>query len=115
VVEAPQLWREDGRLYLFYSANAFDGDLYAVGYATCETPLGPCRDAPGNPILKSACAASGPGHQTLVRDGDETWMLYHAWPANENADERRLWLDRVTWEDGRPVVHGPTCTQQTAG
>jgi beta-xylosidase len=114
VVEGPQLWKEDGRYYLFYSGNAFDGDLYAVGYATCESPLGPCTDAPENPILKSACDASGPGHHTLVRDGDTTWIVYHAWPKASAAEKRELWLDRVEWKDGKPVVDGPTCEPQTA-
>ncbi len=115
VVEAPTLWREGERLYLFFSANAFDSDLYAVGYATCDGPLGPCEDAPENPILKSACNASGPGHQTLVRDGDgDTWILYHAYPADSAADERVLWIDRLDWEDGKPVVRGPTCDPQQA-
>jgi hypothetical protein len=25
---------------------------------------------------------------------------------------RRLWLDRVDWVDGKPVVHGPTADPQ---
>jgi len=114
LVEAPTLWRQDGRLYLFYSANAFDSDQYATGYATCEAPTGPCEDAPENPILRSACEASGPGHQTIVRDDDgETWIVYHAWPAS-GEEERELWIDRLAWEDGKPVVKGPTCRPQPA-
>jgi beta-xylosidase len=112
VVEAPQLWKEDGRYYLFYSGSAFDTPSYAVGYATCDGPLGPCADAAENPILKTACRASGPGHATLVRDGDETWILYHAWP--QAFDKRMLWLDRVEWGHGKPVVNGPTCEPQSA-
>jgi beta-xylosidase len=112
VVEAPQLWKEDGRYYLFFSGSAFDTPSYAVGYATCAGPLGPCKDAPENPILKTACSASGPGHSTLVRDGDRTWILYHAWP--RAFDKRVLWLDRLEWEHGKPVVNGPTCEPQSA-
>jgi beta-xylosidase len=116
VIEAPQLVRHDGRLYLFYSANAFDADAYAVGYAECDGPLGPCRKAAGNPILRSSPAAAGPGHSFLVTTpGGETWLLYHAWPPDaigSVAPGRRLWLDRVDWADGRPVVHGPTADAQ---
>ena len=112
VIEAPQLVRHEDRLYLFYSANAFDSDSYAVGYATCDTPLGPCRDAAENPILKSSPAAAGPGHSYLVTSADgSTWLLYHAWPPEAIGSVmpgRQLWLDRVTWPAGRPVVHGPT-------
>jgi beta-xylosidase len=115
VVEAPTMWKQDGRYYLFYSGEAYDGELYAVGYATCEGPLGPCADAPENPILKSACGAAGPGHQALVRDGaGDTWIVYHAWPAGAPFEQRLLWLDRLRWEDGKPVVAGPTCRAQPA-
>ncbi len=114
VVEAPTMWREAGRLYLFFSGNAFDSDLYAVGYATCVGPLGPCRDAPENPILHSACRASGPGHQAIVLDGaGDTWLAYHAYPA-EGGDRRLLWIDRLRWKTGKPVVSGPTCRPQPA-
>ncbi len=116
VVEAPQLVRHAGRLYLFYSANAFDADAYAVGYAVCDTPLGPCADAPENPVLRTAPAAAGPGHSFLVTDRDgDTWLLYHAWPPDAVGSVepgRRLWLDRVEWVDGRPVVRGPTAEPQ---
>lgn len=116
VVEAPQMVRHDGRYYLFYSANAFDSDAYAVGYATCDTPLGPCRDAPENPILAGSERAAGPGHSYLVTTpAGQTWLLYHAWPPDAVGSVepgRTLWLDRVDWVDGKPVVRGPTHTPQ---
>lgn len=119
VIEAPQLFPHDGVYYLFYSAGAFDSDGYAVGYARCATPLGPCEDAPENPILTSGGGAAGPGHCSIVTgpDGQSTWMLYHAWPPGEvgsgvSARGRRLWLDRIDWRDGNPVVQGPTSVEQ---
>jgi beta-xylosidase len=112
VIEAPQMVTHDGRLYLFYSANAFDRDVYAMGYATCDGPLGPCRKAAENPILKSSPAAAGPGHSYLVTASDgQTWLLYHAWPPDaidSVLPGRQLWVDRVDWIDGKPVVRGPT-------
>jgi beta-xylosidase len=118
LVEAPSMWKHAGRYYLFYSANSFDTPNYAVGYATCTSVYGPCRDAPENPILHSRCAAAGPGHQTLFLDArGQTWMAYHAWePAHvgdsPGAPGRLLWIDRVDWKNGKPVVHGPTCSPQ---
>ena len=116
VIEAPQMVRHDGRWYLFYSANAFDSAEYALGYATCDGPLGPCHKAPENPVLRSAGAAAGPGHAFLVTvPGGQTWLLYHAWPADAIGSVlpgRQLWLDRVDWVDNRPVVRGPTADPQ---
>jgi beta-xylosidase len=114
-VEGPFLWRQDGRLYLFYAANAYDTADYAEGYAVCDGPLGPCRKASDNPILVSADPASGPGHASMVAHGGRTWLLYHAWPKGAEgavSPGRQLWLDEVTWAEGRPTVQGPTATPQ---
>ncbi|MEU7873965.1 glycoside hydrolase family 43 protein [Dactylosporangium sp. NPDC049140] len=113
VVEAPFLWRHGAGLLLFYAANAYDTAAYAEGYARCDTPLGPCRKAPGNPILASRGGASGPGHASMVEQDGRTWLLYHAWPPGAEGSTspgRRLWLDEVTWDGDTPVVHGPTDT-----
>ncbi|MFD2767114.1 glycoside hydrolase family 43 protein [Micromonospora eburnea] len=115
VVEAPFLWRHDGRLFLFYSGNGYASKAYAEGYATCDTPAGPCEKAPENPILRSDSAASGPGHAAMVEYDGRTWLLYHAWQpgaVGTSPPGRQLWLDEVTWEGGRPHVHGPTGSPQ---
>jgi len=115
VVEGPFLWRHGERLFLFYAANAYDTAAYAEGYATCDTPLGPCRKAAQNPILASRGNASGPGHASMVEQDGRTWLLYHAWPAGAEGSQspgRQLWLDEVTWDGDRPTVHGPTSDPQ---
>jgi beta-xylosidase len=114
VVEGPVLRKHGGRYYLFYSGNAFDSDSYAVGYDTCDSPLGPCRDAPENPILKKRCRAMGPGHNALIDVDGQTWIVYHAWLPNHAGDKRVLWIDKLDWRDGKPRVDGPTCTSQHA-
>ena len=117
VVEAPTMWKHDGRYYLFFSGSHWDTPYYAVGYATCQGPMGPCKEAPENPILQyhaGGCNAEGPGGQTIVEDATgQTWMLYHAWLGDSTSydvqGQRALWLDRLDWKDGKPVIHGPTC------
>lgn len=89
VVEAPTMMHRPEGYYLFFSANDFGwprgaaASPYAIGAALCETPLGPCRDLPANPLLESSRAAgvcrSGPGHQSLLQRGTETLLAYHAW------------------------------------
>jgi beta-xylosidase len=117
VVEAPTMFKHDGKYYLFFSANDYGGGDYAVGYAACDSPTGPCQDAPENPILKSRLdppLVLGPGHQALIQVGEQTWIVYHAWEtvAGGRGDSRFMWIDRVNWADGKPQVQGPTTDPQ---
>ena len=41
LVEAPTLWQQDGKYYLFYSANAYNDRRYATGYAVADDIFGP--------------------------------------------------------------------------
>lgn len=115
LIEGPFFHRHDGKLLLFFAANAYDRDTYAEGYAVCEGPTGPCVKAAENPILKSNAVASGPGHASMVEKDGRTWLLYHAWPPGQEGSTdpgRQVWLDEVVWTDGRPVVKGPTAEAQ---
>lgn len=119
VIEAPTMVRHGERYYLFYSANNYAGFEYAVGYATCESVTGPCQDAPENPILTSRMQEKplvvGPGHQTVIETGGQTWLVYHAWDilaSGIRSDNRFMWLDRLVWQDGKPVIAGPTTAPQ---
>lgn len=120
VIEAPTMLKRDGQYYLFFSANNYAGIEYAVGYALCESPLGPCVDAPENPILKSDLRnpphlVIGPGHQTVITDDGQDWLVYHVWEVaggSTRGDRRQMWLDRLDWVDGKPVVRGPTVGPQ---
>jgi beta-xylosidase len=118
VIEAPTILLRDETYYLFYSANDYANDRYAAGYATASSVLGPYVDADENPILSTPeedpdNRAFGPGGQSIVTGPDgETWILYHAW--NQQFNARSMWLDRLVWEDGRPVVEGPTSEPRPA-
>jgi arabinan endo-1,5-alpha-L-arabinosidase len=102
LVEAPTLWWQDGKYYLFYSANAYNDRRYAVGYAVADNVLGPYVKAEG-PLLAMDLAAGlvGPGGQDIVtgpRGG--TWLLFHGWAPGAY---RRLYLAPLIWENGVPV------------
>jgi hypothetical protein len=45
----------------------------------------------------------------LDKDG-ETWFVYHAWavPVGGQLEKRYVYIDRLTFDGGKPVVHGPT-------
>ncbi len=120
LVEAPTMWKQDDGYFLFFSANNYGGPDYAIGYATCDTPTGPCQDAPDNPFVASVMTQNppvvGPGHQTIVLDDDgETWLVYHAWEVSSaglKTTRRFMWIDPLVWEDGRPQTAAPSTAPQ---
>lgn len=119
VVESPTMVRQDGRYILFYSANHFGWEPhqrlspYAMGYAVCEGPMGPCVKAPENPILYSyndrrAGCLSGPGHQAVFDAGGRQYIVFHAHAARggcRNANKGRyMYIAPLLWEDGKPKI-----------
>lgn len=111
VIEAPQFVLHAGQLYLFYAGNDYGSGAYATGYARCDGPLGPCHDAPENPILSSRPgppALVGPGHQSVFHAHGRDWIAFHGWrPAGPGGSRyRALYILPLDWTYGRPVV-GP--------
>jgi beta-xylosidase len=107
LVEAPTLWKHEGRYYLFYSANDYASRNYAVGYAVAERPEGPYAKADENPILKTTLGAGivGPGGQDIQVGSDgKTYMLFHTWTPGAY---RALAIAPLAWVDGKPIVELP--------
>ena len=115
VIEAPTMFYRDGKYQLFYSGGNYADSSYAVGFASCVSALGPCTKDASNPILKSRSDSSpaliGPGHQSLIQVGGQTWISYHAWEVTSSGargSRRFMYLDKLDWVGGLPVVRGPT-------
>jgi beta-xylosidase len=84
LIEGPTMWEEDGVWHLLYSANRWDSDRYATGYATCVSPLGPCRKTYAGPVMASGGEIAGPGGaETFVDLEGRRWLAYHAWTAGQ--------------------------------
>jgi beta-xylosidase len=116
LVEAPFAWEHGGKIHVFYSANAYDSDAYAVGHAIADDPLGPFKKT-GDPVLVSNDAAAGPGHCALFEKDGKVWMVYHAWPPDSIGAEfpgRTMWLSEVTFgPDGSVEVTPPSADYPT--
>jgi hypothetical protein len=108
VVEAPAMVEHDGAVYLFYSGNAWNSASYAVGYARCDTPLGPCRKPLEGPWLASSPEAAGPGGQEFFTDRGALHMIFGAWlngvVGYDSGSFRSLYTLEVSFRDGVPVV-----------
>ena len=100
----------EGTYWLFYSANAFDSDAYAVGVAKAASPTGPFVKLP-DPVLINNEVAAGPGHCALFVVDDRWWMVYHAWPPDEVGSDipgRTMWLSEVELSADAVTVTPPT-------
>jgi beta-xylosidase len=101
LVEAPTLVQRDGALWLFYSANGYGGDEYAVGLATAPALEGPWQKQE-EPLLSTALfdgRIRGPGGQDLVTtpDGADV-LLIHGW--NRSYIAREMYLVELDWPEG---------------
>ena len=120
VIEAPTMVRHGDGYYLFYSANHFGWEThqrlspYAMGYARCRTPMGPCTDAPNNPILHSysdreAGCLSGPGHQSIFEVGGRQFISFHAHQASSGCRRveggaRQMYIAPLGWRGEEPEI-----------
>jgi len=108
VIEAPAMLEQDGTYLLFYSANAWNTAAYAIGYASCAGPRGPCDKPLDGPWLASSEAAAGPGGMEVFRDGDgDLRAIFHAWVGAvgyEAGGVRQLFTIGIDLVDGRPVT-----------
>jgi len=69
LVEGPFVWEKDGRFHMFYSANDYGSDAYAVGHAIADHPLGPYTksgDLPGRAMWLSEVTFADDGTVTVV-------------------------------------------------
>ena len=113
IAEAPTMIKRQGTYYLFYSANDYRNQTYAVGYAICKSATGPCTKAEENPVLATGSNASralGPGHQSIAKVGDDYWMFFHGWSGvvgYREGGSRVMWLQPLSWRAGKPAVGWP--------
>lgn len=108
-IEGPDMIAWGGQYLLFYSGSDWKTASYAIGYAICAGPLGPCTDQSSQPLAGSQAAFSGPGGPSLFADsGGTLWLAFHAWlPGSVGyPDSRPLYLRQVTISGGVPAI-GP--------
>ena len=118
IIEGPAMTLVSGTYYLLYSANKYESASYAMGYATCLSASGPCKNVSvSGPAVSSAESALGPGGGDFFADAEgRPWLAYHAWTAPvttyAGGGARSLRLDRLDFDGGVLSLAGPTTTPQ---
>lgn len=114
LVEAPTLVKRAGRYVLLYSADAYDGEGYKIGYAVADRLDGPYTKA-ATPLVTTESVRRtviGPGGQDVVTGPDgRDHLLFHGW---RPLGERRVMYraDLGFADGGHPVVRGSKVRHQ---
>ncbi len=106
-IEGPSMVVSGGQYLLFYSGSDWKTASYAVGFADCSGPLGPCTDRSGQSLLASQPGLSGPGGPAMFTDPQgNLWMAFHAWLPDKVGFpySRPLFLRRISVAGGVPQV-----------
>lgn len=114
-IEAPYIIYKNGYYYLFVS---FDlccqgvNSTYNIRVGRAEKITGTYTDknntsmlnGGGTLILKSDDRWKGPGHCAVLQEADSTWLVHHAYDA-ENNGIPTLRIEKLVWtEDGWPAI-----------
>lgn len=116
-IEAPYIIYRDGYYYLFVSfghcCRGVDSD-YNVRVGRSESVTGPYEDADGTPmtegggtlVIESTPHWKGTGHNSVLQENGNTFLVYHAYSARgrENDGTPYLRISPLEWEDGWPTV-----------
>jgi arabinan endo-1,5-alpha-L-arabinosidase len=125
LVEGSWVVRHGSYYYLFYSGDNCCGPKadYAVMVARSRSATGPfetleqTRGVPHSIILEKRGYWFAPGHNSVITDAaGQDWLVYHAVdarrprekPTDEINTRRILLIDRIRWENGWPMIEGPS-------
>lgn len=118
-IEAPYVIRREGYCYLFVSFdNCCDGarSTYRVMVGRSRKAFGPYRDAHGRSLLegggtlviKSCDRWRGPGHNSILHEDGQDWLVHHTYDMEHLRRHRILQIRPLYWtESGWPVAGEP--------
>jgi hypothetical protein len=114
VIEGPDMYEPSPGVYdLFFSGSDEGSSRYAIGWASCAGPAGPCVDrSTGGPLLSSAPGMSGPGGPDVyTRPGGLTELAFAAWQGNTvgylSCGIRPMYMANVAFSGGQPFLGDP--------
>jgi arabinan endo-1,5-alpha-L-arabinosidase len=118
-IEAPYLVQRGRYYYLFVSFDLCcrgTASTYRIMVGRSESITGPYVDAEGIPMLGDGGGQTvvlgntrwrGPGHNAVLSDGDQQYLVYHAYDAEDRGAATLRIADLVWGQDGFPLRVGP--------
>ncbi|HEX9601469.1 MAG TPA: family 43 glycosylhydrolase, partial [Mariniflexile sp.] len=101
--EAAYMMKKGHTYILMYSGDSCHDETYNVRYAYSNSPYGPFTPGKNNPILSTNedKTVHGPGHHSVLRDGDDYYMVYHRhdYPMTRGGLSRQVCMDKMIFEN----------------
>lgn len=105
VCEGPFVIKHGGQYYLTYSANDYQSQDYAVGYATAPTIDAVWTKSEKNPILHRWNGLAGCGHHSLFTDHDgQLRIVFHSHQSLSEIHPRLMHIATATFIQGRLTI-----------
>ena len=118
-MEGTYIHKRGDDYYLFGSnGSCCEGanSTYQVIYGHSKNLFGPYMTKEGNPMLEGHYnvllhgneKVAGPGHNAefITDDKGQDWIIYHGYLKTDPDAGRQVFMDKVNWIDGWPVVEG---------
>ena len=105
VCEGPFVIKHGGQYYLTYSANDYQSQDYAVGYATAPTIDAVWTKSEKNPILHRWNGLAGCGHHSLFTDHDgQLRIVFHSHFSHTKIHPRQMHVAKAVFRNGRLTI-----------
>lgn len=123
-IEAPYIIYKNGYYYLFVSFDACCqgvNSTYKTMVGRSEKITGPYTDKNDKSMMIGGASLiiagddrwRGPGHCSILQEGDSTWLVHHAYDA-ENNGIPTLRIEKLIWtEDHWPAIETATSLHET--
>jgi arabinan endo-1,5-alpha-L-arabinosidase len=113
-IEGPFIYKKDNYYYLFVSFDYCcrgEKSTYKMMVGRSEKIQGPYVDRDGVPmnlgggstVLEGDKNWNGVGHNAVVNDGVNDYLVFHGYDAKDNG-RSKLRIEKITWFGGWPVI-----------
>lgn len=103
-VEGPFMIQRDGKFYFMWSEGKWREDSYRVAYSISDTPYGPFKRI-GTILESDPKHGTGAGHHSVVRRGDDFYIIYHRHPlGSTDGDNRVVCIDRLEFDENGFII-----------
>ena len=99
--EGPYVFKKDDKFYMTYSDGKAIDSTYKIRYSISNSPLGPWEEGKNSPIAITDAEKEvfGPGHNSIFKENDQYYILYHQiYPQEKDFVLRQLRLDSLNFD-----------------